>query len=71
MDQLNRLRNEEKKRVFVESNSQAVTGKNIDEMCTYKEMNLKQLYQELKDLKRECEQLKTLNIKLVERTEKL
>lgn len=48
-----------------------MTGKNIDEMCTYKEMNLKQLYSELRDLRRECDQLKTLNIKLVERTEKL
>jgi len=28
----------------LQSQSAAVTGKNIDEMCTYKEMNLKQLY---------------------------
>lgn len=46
-------------------------GKNIDEMYTAKELNLKQLHQELKDLRRERDQLRNLNIKLVERCEKL
>ena len=48
-----------------------VTGKNIDDYVTAKEINLKQLVSELKDVRKECDQLRNLNIKLVERTEKL
>ena len=43
----------------------------IDEVCTAKEGNLHHLQQELKDLTRERDQLKQLNIKLMARTEKL
>lgn len=40
-------------------------------MYTTKEINLQNLVKELKELTRERDQLKMLNIKLVERTEKL
>ncbi len=43
----------------------------MDQLYTTKEINLQTLIKELKDLTRERDQLKLLNIKLVERTEKL
>jgi len=51
--------------------SQSIIGKQIDQIATTKEINLQQLVKELKDLTKERDQLKLLNIKLVERTEKL
>ncbi len=43
----------------------------MDQLYTTKEINLQTLIKELKDLTRERDQLKLLNIKLVERIEKL
>lgn len=43
----------------------------MDQLYTTKEINLQTLIKELKDLTRERDQLKLLNIKLVDRTEKL
>lgn len=51
--------------------SQTVSGHQLDQLYTTKELNLQNLTKELKDLTRERDQLKLLNIKLVERTEKL
>ena len=71
MKELQAERQKELQKLYVENTTQKVTGRNIDEMYTAKELNLKQLVQELKDMRRECDQLRNLNIKLVERTEKL
>ena len=43
----------------------------MDQLYATKELNLQTLIKELKELTRERDQLKLLNIKLVERTEKL
>jgi hypothetical protein len=48
-----------------------VNGKALDEVYTTKEISMQNLVRELKELQRERDQLKQLNNKLVERTEKL
>jgi hypothetical protein len=54
-----------------EAESQKVKGTKIDNLLNKKEINLQTLIKELKELARERDQLKTLNIRLMERTEKL
>lgn len=54
-----------------EAGSQKVKGTKIDNLLNKKEINLQTLIKELKELARERDQLKTLNIRLMERTEKL
>lgn len=64
-------RNDEIARRVEHSKASSITGQGIDKYITAKEINLQQLVKELKELQRERDQLKMLNIKLVERAEKL
>ena len=70
-EKLSKMRLEEKEKLQRVLITQMVTGKNIDKFCVEKEVDLQQLLAELKDLRKECEQLKKLNSKLVDKTQDL